>query len=189
MSDQQPWHRLFGLSWKDRLAGQPVTIEAEPDLSAKQQRLDLVIVREDELKLASPLPDGFEELAPHNVISFKSFREALDGEVIEELIGHGVNYRKLIKELPAGLALKAVRPGVYNSYSEEGIPMSFDLDQYAKELREKWLRKDLAEFPPERVLEYLPDKVLEVLPLEKRLEGLTPEQRVQGLSVETLEAL
>jgi len=84
-------------------------------------------------------PDGFEDLAPHNLFSFKSYQEALDGEGVEELIGHGVNYRKqvspsmqslfpsrelrlfaacvrspekLVGNLPRGLELTPVKPGV-----------------------------------------------------------------------------
>ncbi|MBL8797198.1 MAG: hypothetical protein JNM56_25070 [Planctomycetia bacterium] len=41
-----------------------------------------------------PLPDGFEDLGPHNLITFKSHQEALDGWTLNELVGHYVNYRK-----------------------------------------------------------------------------------------------
>jgi hypothetical protein len=40
------------------------------------------------------MPDGFEELAAHNLITFKSHHEALDAWALWELIGHFVNYRK-----------------------------------------------------------------------------------------------
>jgi hypothetical protein len=35
-------------------------------------------------------------LAPHNLVTFKSYQEALDGWVLNELIGHYVNYRKQV---------------------------------------------------------------------------------------------
>ena len=78
METQRPWHRLFGLSWMDFFRGTPVTVEFEKDLSLKQQRLDVVILRKGVLHLTIRLPDGFEDLAAHNLITFKSFQEALD---------------------------------------------------------------------------------------------------------------
>ncbi len=96
MDDYQPWHRLFGLSWIDFFHGLPVTVEVEKDLSLKQQWLDVVIIRKDAAPLSCRLPDGFEELAPHNLITFKSYQEALDGWTLHELCGHYVNYRKQV---------------------------------------------------------------------------------------------
>jgi hypothetical protein len=40
------------------------------------------------------LPDGLEDLATHNLITFKSYQEALDAWALWELVGHFVNYRK-----------------------------------------------------------------------------------------------
>jgi hypothetical protein len=40
------------------------------------------------------LPDGFEDLASHNLVTFKSHQETLDGWALQELVGHRVNYRK-----------------------------------------------------------------------------------------------
>src|SRR5438132_1043262 len=94
MSDQRPWHRLFGLSLMDFFRGLPVTVEMEKDLSLKLQLLDVVLIRKMAEPLACRLPDGFEPLAPHNLVSFKSYQEALDGWAMNELVGHYVNYRK-----------------------------------------------------------------------------------------------
>jgi hypothetical protein len=96
MEAQIPWHRLFGMSWTDFFRGLPVTVEMEKDLSLKQQLLDLVIIRKDATVLPCRLPDGFEDLGPHNLVSFKSFQEALDGWAVSELVGHYVNYRKQV---------------------------------------------------------------------------------------------
>jgi len=90
------WHRLFGLSWEDFFHGLPVKVELEKDLSLKQQFLDVVIVRLEHGPLSVVLPDGFDVLTTHNLISFKSMRETLDGWVLDELIGHYVNYRKQV---------------------------------------------------------------------------------------------
>jgi hypothetical protein len=51
------------------------------------------------------------------------------------------------------------------------------LEEFARETIDELLK----ELPIEKRLELLKE-----LPVEKRLEGLTPEQRVQGLSAEEL---
>src|SRR5919205_2002974 len=136
MDEQRPWHRLFGLSWVDFFPGTPVTVEPEKDLSEKQQLLDLLILRPGAGALPRRLPDGFEDLAGHNLVSFKSYQEALDGWALNELVGHYVNYRKQVSpsmqdllpetdfrlfavsvRYPQGLArqvaMTSVQPGVY----------------------------------------------------------------------------
>lgn len=143
MEDQQliSWHRLLGLSFKDLLTGQPASVDTEVDVSVLKQLLDvLIIIKEDE-SLSCPMPDGFECMSRYNVISFKSHRETLDGEVIEELIHHTVAIRKIqspdkqklldealfqpfaicvrspenfMAMLPPGFQAKQVKPGVYD---------------------------------------------------------------------------
>src|SRR5579883_1566373 len=93
MSEQRPLHRLFDLSWMDLCRGSGLEVREEVDLSHKQQFLDLVLVRTGAAPLPR-LPDGFEELAAHNLVTFKSHQEALDGWALAELVGHYVNYRK-----------------------------------------------------------------------------------------------
>lgn len=94
MSEPRPLHRLFGLSWIDFFQGTPITVETELDLSLKQQFIDLILIRRGSEPLSRPLPDGFEDLAAHNLITFKSHQEALDPWALWELVGHFVNYRK-----------------------------------------------------------------------------------------------
>jgi hypothetical protein len=138
MSEPRPWHRLFGLSLVDFFRGLPVTVELEKDLSLKQQLLDVVLLRKEAGPLPRRLPDGFGDLAGHNLVSFKSYQEALDGWALNELVGHYVNYRKqaspsmqdLLPEadfrlfavcvrFPQALtrqtAVAAVQPGVYEA--------------------------------------------------------------------------
>jgi hypothetical protein len=93
MDEQQPWHRLFGLTWADFCEGSALGVEPEPDLSLKQQFLDLLL-RRGPGPLPEPLPDGFDDLGEFNVVTFKSHQEPLDGWALCEAIGHYVNTRK-----------------------------------------------------------------------------------------------
>src|SRR5947207_14430728 len=94
MSDTRPLHRLFGLSWIDFFHGTAIGVETELDLSLKQQFLDLVLIRKAPGPIPRALPDGFEDLSAHNLVTFKSHQEALDWWALWELVGHFVNYRK-----------------------------------------------------------------------------------------------
>lgn len=88
------WHRLFGLLLTDQLAGTPFDVVLEMDLSQKQQLLDVVIVRRRAVGATPSLPDGLDDLAAHNLLTFKSHREPLNDWALKELTGHYVNYRK-----------------------------------------------------------------------------------------------
>src|SRR5262249_18319617 len=90
------WHRLFGLILTDFFTGSPFVVELEKDLSLKKQLLDVIILRKHPGTFAEPLPDGLEDLAAHNLITFKSHQEALDDWALKELTGHYVNYRKQV---------------------------------------------------------------------------------------------
>src|SRR5205085_2709084 len=94
MSEPRPLHRLFGLTWIDFLQGSAIDVETEMDLSLKQQFVDLVLVHQKTGQLPRRMPDGFEDLADHDLLTFKSHQEALDDWALYELIGHYVNYRK-----------------------------------------------------------------------------------------------
>jgi hypothetical protein len=97
------WRRLFGLLLADFFTGSPFVVEVERDLSQQQQLLDVVIVRRGRGRFAGALPDGLGDLAEHNLITFKSHREALDGWAVRELVGHYVAYRKLVSPSPSDL--------------------------------------------------------------------------------------
>ena len=90
------WHRHFGLLLTDFFTGSPFVVELEKDLSLRQQYLDVVIIRKGRGRLTEPLPDGLDDLADHNLVSFKSHHEALDDWALKELTGHYVNYRKQV---------------------------------------------------------------------------------------------
>jgi hypothetical protein len=97
------WHRLFGLILTDFFSGSPFHVELEKDLSLKKQLLDVVILRRDEGVFNERLPDGLDNLARFNLITFKSFQEALDDWALKELTGHYVNYRKQVNPSSAEL--------------------------------------------------------------------------------------
>lgn len=90
------WHRLFGLFLMDFFTGTPYVVELEKDLSIKQQFLDVVILRKEKEGILGKLPDGFDNLNQHNLLSYKSLHEAFDDWALKELIGHYVNYRKQV---------------------------------------------------------------------------------------------
>src|SRR5262249_1282647 len=135
-SGSQPYHHLFGLSWMDFCENTPFDVGGEVDLSRRKQLLDLALVRRGPGALPQPLPDGFEDLGPHNLMTFKSYQEALALWALYELIAHWVNYRKQVSPSPKDLVpesefrlyavcvrfphnlaqqvtLTPVRPGVY----------------------------------------------------------------------------
>ena len=70
MSDPRPLHRLFELSWIDFFQDSAVTVEPELDLSLKQQFLDLVLIRKGSAPILRRLPDGFEDLGTHSLVTF-----------------------------------------------------------------------------------------------------------------------
>jgi hypothetical protein len=136
MSEPRPLHRLFTLAWMDFFEGTPIAVEPERDLSLKQQFLDLVFLRKGLGAILRPLPDGFEVLGTYNLVTFKSYQEALDAWALCELIGHYVNYRKQVspsmqdllpetdfrlfavcarypQQLAQQVPLTPLRPGVY----------------------------------------------------------------------------
>src|SRR5437588_3192723 len=90
------WHRHFGLLLTDFFADSPFLVELEKDLSLKQQFLDVVIIRKRKGRFSGQLPDGLDDLADHNLITFKSHQETLDDWALKELTGHYVNYRKQV---------------------------------------------------------------------------------------------
>ncbi|MBI4750115.1 MAG: hypothetical protein HY774_16640, partial [Acidobacteria bacterium] len=90
------WHRLFGIALMDFFRGSPYEVELEKDLSVKRQLLDIVIIRRGDGQWEQPLPDGLENLADHNLVSYKSLQEPFDDWTLKELTGYYVNYRKQI---------------------------------------------------------------------------------------------
>src|SRR3984893_6639290 len=101
--DLRDWKRLFGVLLSAFFTSSPFRVDVERDLSVQQQLLDVVIVRRGRGRFAGRLPDGLEGLRPHNLLTFKSHHEALDGWAVKELVGLDVAYRKLVSPSPSEL--------------------------------------------------------------------------------------
>jgi hypothetical protein len=63
----------------------------------------VLIVRRGRGRIAVRLPDGLENLRPHNLVTFKSHHEALTAQAMKELIGFQVAYHKLVSPSPSEL--------------------------------------------------------------------------------------
>ena len=90
------WHRLFGIALILHFAKYPLMIELEKEMAIKRQILDVLIMKKGDGPLPGRMPDGLEDLAPYNLLTYKSLQEALDDWTLKELTGHYVNYRKVV---------------------------------------------------------------------------------------------
>lgn len=90
------WHRIFGLLLADFLRDSPFEVDLEKDVSLQQQLLDVIIIRREPGEFDRRLPDGLNELAAHNLITFKSHHQSLEAWSLDELLGLYVAYRKLV---------------------------------------------------------------------------------------------
>jgi hypothetical protein len=168
------WHRLFGLALKDFFTDSAYHVELEKDLSLKQQFLDVVIIEQETGQMVPEPPDGLENLARHNLLTYKSIRQSLDGWALDELIEHYVNYRKQIsrsgkKLLPVEdfrlYAVSTRAPEKLAPDQVEGITMPYTWNDFYREFTKEHL---------------------DLLPAEERLKGLPAEDRLKGLPAEAL---
>lgn len=108
MTQITDWHRLFGMTMIDYFTNTPYHVELEKELCQKKQRIDVLLLERAPDQPVSEIPDGLENLSKHNLLTYKSHHQPLDGWAIEELQGHYVNYRK--QESPS---LKKLIPRKY----------------------------------------------------------------------------
>jgi hypothetical protein len=203
------------------------------------------------------LPDGFEELARHNLITFKSYQEALDGWALHELCGHYANYRKQVspsmqdllpeddfrlfavsvrypQKLAQQVTLVPIHAGVYevghftgrfrlivvhqlpreehnamlHLFSAQEDLVKYGAEHYRqrsdetttllRQLYERYRQEgvampytmeDLIRETIDELVQTHPDEILKRFPVEKRLEGLSIEERLEGIPPEMLEAV
>ncbi|WPL15302.1 hypothetical protein Thiowin_00189 [Thiorhodovibrio winogradskyi] len=107
MSEPQriPWHKLLGSALADALIGLPYSVSTEEELALRSQRLDVLIIEQAGAPAPAALvtkyqpvaerPDGLEDLAKHNLLSFKAAGEPFTAWAAEELLSHAVTYRKV----------------------------------------------------------------------------------------------
>ena len=95
-NERLDWHRLFGIAVTLHFADYPLDIELEKEMAIKSQLLDVLVIKKSDEPIEGPLPDGLEQLAQYNLLTYKSLREPLDDWVLKELTGHYVNCRKLM---------------------------------------------------------------------------------------------
>jgi len=116
------WHRLFGIALTLHFADYPLTIELEKELAIKRQLLDILILKKGNEPIQGPLPDGLEDLMPHNLLTYKSLQEPLDDWTLKELTGHYVNYRKVVS------------PSLHNLLPEERFSLLAVATRYPQKL-------------------------------------------------------
>jgi len=90
------WHRIFGLALTDLFTNSNYQVELEKDVSTQQQFLDVVILEQTPGPLLTSLPDGLDNLAKYNLLTYKSHQETLDKWALKELVGYYIAYRKLV---------------------------------------------------------------------------------------------
>jgi hypothetical protein len=96
MTNKTKWHRIFGLTLIDYFTGSNYHVDLEKELTEKKQYLDVLIIEQSDGQPITQLPDGLENLAAHNLLTYKSLAEPLNAWALEELIGHYASYRKQI---------------------------------------------------------------------------------------------
>lgn len=94
------WHDLIGLALTDLFKGSNFEVKTEQNMSVKPQYIDVLIISKSGGKPLDNLPDGFEFLTDHNVLTYKSLNQSLNQWAIAELLGHYVSYRKIISPKP-----------------------------------------------------------------------------------------
>ncbi|HIE00991.1 MAG TPA: hypothetical protein EYP59_12010 [Thiotrichaceae bacterium] len=90
------WHDLIGLGLIDLFKCSNFEVKTEQNMSIKPQYVDVLIISKSNGKPLDNLPDGFEFLTDHNILTYKSLNESLNQWAIAEVLGHYVSYRKIV---------------------------------------------------------------------------------------------
>ena len=91
------WHKILGVTLVDYFTDTPFSVEIEKELKIPQY-LDYIILEntQPETYQLTDAPDGLNSLCNHNLITYKSVRESMNGWAINELISYYVLYRKIL---------------------------------------------------------------------------------------------
>ncbi len=187
------WHRLFGLTLVDLFTASNFQVELEKELSIKKQFLDIVIIKKVDGIPLLEMPAGLDNLVEHNLLTYKSLQEPLDDWAIEELIGHYVNYRKLVSfSLEELLPFqqfqlyavstrypppreKSVLNQLYELYKKEGVIMLYTWEDFDRDYTKEHLH----------LLSV--DDITKKIPIKDVIERLSPEERLKDLPLEIIE--
>jgi hypothetical protein len=90
------WHDLMGLGLTDLFKGSNFEVKTEQNMSVKPQYVDILIISKSSGNPLSKLPDGFEFLKDHNILTYKSLNESLNQWAIVEVLGYYASYRKIV---------------------------------------------------------------------------------------------
>lgn len=157
------WHCLFGLVLFVFFTGSDYVVEVEKDLSFKKQMLDVVIVLRD-------LPQE-EQNVPLHLFS-----------AVPDQIKYGSQHF-----IPHNLETSTLIFDLFRFYKQEGITMSYTLEDYRREKRQEFMAEmtpeELAELPAQKL-----KKLVGILLVEKRLEGLSAEDILKTLLPEQIKA-
>ncbi len=126
------WHRLSAIALTDYFTGTAYEVESEKDLSLIQQFLDILIIRRCEGEQPEDSADGLEDLAEHNLMTYKSHQEALDGWTMNELVGHYVSYRKLVSPKEKFVPEECFRLYAVSTRFPRNLSASVTLKEYKK---------------------------------------------------------
>ncbi len=126
------WHRLLAIALTDYFTDTAYQVESEKDLSVIQQFLDILIIRRFEGYLPEESADGLEELAEHNLMTYKSHQEALDGWAMNELVGHYVSYRKSVSPKNKFVPEECFRLYAVSTRFPKNLSVSVTLKEYKK---------------------------------------------------------
>jgi hypothetical protein len=141
MAERIDHHRVFGMVWMDFFYSTAIRVETEIDVARQLQLLDVALhcATPDDLP-AHPLPDGFAHDAPYTLMTFKSYWDTLDLDVIDELTSHLVGYRKMLGgQHPAAsfrlIAVSARRPTELMPHLQRVSHGVYDLEMRNRRIR------------------------------------------------------
>ncbi len=207
------WHRLFGLALTDYFTGSAYRVEVEKDLSLKQQFLDVVIIEQEAGRRMLELPDGLENFARHNLLTFCAREpKKLATEASLMALKEGVYEVRWGSQRMRIIVLSQVprveRNALWQLFSGIGESVQFGASHY------RWRRSDNSGIINDLYNYYHAEGIampytwddyyrditkdhlhwltieerLKGLPAEERLKGLPIEERLKGLSAKEIEA-
>jgi hypothetical protein len=99
----------------------------------------MLVLRKGEGEEPEELPDGFEDLADYNLISYKSHQQVLDDWAMDELVAYYVGYRKMVSPEEELLPEDRFRLYAISTWFPESLSEQVPLEQYKEGIYDvKW---------------------------------------------------